>query len=344
MTITADIEDLSVADFMMLLAQGQKTGRMTVVSGRNRLTLAFRNGDIVYASSTGTRETVGAMLVHRDLISEQQLDEALTRQNKQEGPTLLGQILMEMDAVTPEELNRIVFLQFQNVMRDALSWKQGVGTYEPMEIPDLGQVRVDPHEVMLETGFRAEQVLLGGAAEHDKAIQKDSAAGEPTGVRSVLEGLKEESLIVTSEMAAVILDYAARLVKRAILFLVCPDSFSVVGGFDDEDRNSALSMAAGHRIARQETDDSVISWVIDEARSYRGRLKHGEANKALVEMLGDLIPNEVIVIPFVVDGKVAAVLYGDNGSEKNAIGNSGELERVVARVAREMANPIRDRD
>ena len=107
MTITADIEDLSVADFMMLLAQGEKTGRFTVVSGRHRLTLAFRNGDIVYASSTGTRETVGAMLVRRDLISEDQLDEALTRQTEQEGTTLLGQILMEMDAVTTEEIARL---------------------------------------------------------------------------------------------------------------------------------------------------------------------------------------------------------------------------------------------
>jgi hypothetical protein len=33
---------------------------------------------------------------------------------------------------------------------------------------------------------------------------------------------------------------------------------------------------------------------------------------------------------------VAAVLYGDNGSDEGEIGHIGDLERVVARVAREI--------
>jgi hypothetical protein len=93
---------------------------------------------------------------------------------------------------------------------------------------------------------------------------------------------------------------------------------------------------AGRRIERLDSEDSAISWVIDEARSYRGRLKEGEGNRPLKELLGDQIPKEAIVIPVIVDRKVAGVLYGDNGSEDSAIGNIGDLERVVARVAREM--------
>jgi len=44
------------------------------------------------------------------------------------------------------------------------------------------------------------------------------------------------------------------------------------------------------------------------------------------------------VIPVIVDRKVAAVLYGDNGSDESAIGHIGDLERVVARVARDMGS------
>jgi hypothetical protein len=44
------------------------------------------------------------------------------------------------------------------------------------------------------------------------------------------------------------------------------------------------------------------------------------------------------VIPVIVNRKVAAVLYGDNGSDDSAIGHIGDLERVVARVAREMGS------
>jgi hypothetical protein len=93
---------------------------------------------------------------------------------------------------------------------------------------------------------------------------------------------------------------------------------------------------AGRRIERLDGEDSVISWVIQEERSYRGRLKEGAGNSPLRELLGDEIPNEIIVVPVIVERKVAAVLYGDNGSDDSAIGHIGDLERVVARVAREM--------
>jgi hypothetical protein len=334
-TITADIEDLVAADFMMMLAQSQKTGQLTIENGDDRLKLAFRNGDIVYAASTGVRETVGAMLVRRGLISEEQLETALQQQKKREGTALLGQILIEMDAVSGEDLTRVVYLQFQNVIREALAWTEGVGTFESMDIPDLGEVRVDPREVILESGFRAEQILLGGAAEHDEKSRAGDSPDYFEAVRAVLATLKEESLVVTSEMAAAILEDANKLVRRAVLFLVYPDALSVVGAFDTDHREASLAMA-GRRIERHDGEDSVISWVIEEARSYRGRLKEGEGNLPLVDLLGDEVPQEVFVIPVIVDRKVAAVLYGDNGSDDVSIGHIGDLERVVARVAREM--------
>jgi len=340
-TITADIEDLGAADFLMLLAQNQKTGQLTIENDDDRLNLAFRNGAIVYAASTGIRETVGAMLVRRELISEEQLEEALQLQKERDGGALLGQILIEMDAVSAEDLKRVVYLQFQNVIREALGWTEGVGTYEPMDIPDLGDVRVDPREVILETGFRAEQILLGGAAEHDESIRDGQPPDYFEAVRAVLANFKEDSLVVTSEMAATILEDANRLVRRAVLFLVYPNALSVVGAFDSEHREASLAMA-GRRIERLDDEDSVMSWVIDEARSYRGRLKASDGNKPLQDLLGDEVPREVIVIPVIVEQKVAAVLYGDNGSGDGEIGHIGDLERVVARVAREMGKKSRE--
>ena len=65
-------------------------------------------------------------------------------------------------------------------------------------------------------------------------------------------------------------------------------------------------------------------------------LKDNDGNKPLRELLGGDTPKEVIVVPVIVDGKVAALLYGDNGSDDGSIGHIGDLERVVARVARDM--------
>ena len=336
-TITADLEDLTLADFMMMLAQNQKTGQLTIENGDQRLKLAFRNGHIVYAASTGVRETVGAMLVRRELISDKQLERALHLQSNQEGAALLGQILIEMEAVSAEDLTRVVYLQFQNVIREALAWTEGVGTYEPMNFPDLGEVRVDPREVILETGFRTEQILLGGAVEHDEVNRDGESPDYFEAVRDVLANFKEESLVVTSEMAASILDGANRLVHRAVLFLVYPDALSVVGAFDSDHAEASLAMA-GRRIERLDGEDSAISWVITERRTYRGRLKDGDGNRPLKDLLGNYGPKEVIVIPVIVEDKVAAVLYGDNGSDESVIGQIGDLERIVTRVARELGD------
>jgi len=336
-TITADLEDLTLADFMMMLAQNQKTGQLTIEHGDERLRLAFRKGHIVYAASTGVRETVGAMLVRRELISDKQLERALNLQSNQQGAALLGQILVEMEAVSAEDLTRVVYLQFKNVIREALAWTEGVGTYEPMNFPDLGEVRVDPREVILETGFRTEQILLGGAVEHDEVSRDGESPDYFEAVRDVLANFKEESLVITSEMAATILDGANRLVRRAVLFLVYPDALSVVGAFDSDQTEASLAMA-GCRIERLDGEDSAISWVITEGRTYRGRLKDGDGNRPLKDLLGNDGPKEVIVIPVIVEDKVAAVLYGDNGSDESAIGQTGDLERIVTRVARELGD------
>ena len=120
----------------------------------------------------------------------------------------------------------------------------------------------------------------------------------------------------------------------------CP---SIAGAFDSGSREDALALV-GRRIARRDGEESAVAWVISEARSYRGRLKDGDGNRPLRELLGDEVPKEVIVIPIIVDRKVAAVLYGDNGGDEGSIGNIGDLERVVARVAREMRRRGRGRD
>jgi len=334
MTIRADIEDLAVAEFMLMLALNRKTGRLTVEHDENTVKVAFRDGAIVYAASTGVREAVGTMLVRRGLISDQELETALEAQQRSTNVALLGNILVEMGAVSRSDLEGVVYIQFQNALREALSWKQGQAEFEVVEVPDLGAVHVDAREIILETGLSTEQLVLDGVVEADAgaAIQQ----GTDEAARSILADLQGMSLAITSEMAAELLGHAARLVGRAVLFAVYQDVLSVVGGFGLE--GGASSSPVAGRILELPTTDSVFSWVIDEGRSYRGRLKESAGNRPLMELLGEKKPAEVVAVPVIVDGQVAAVLYGDTGPDEGPIGSIGDLERAVARVAREMVS------
>ena len=63
------------------------------------------------------------------------------------------------------------------------------------------------------------------------------------------------------------------------------------------------------------------------------RVKTAE-NEQFEDWFLKLNPNHKI--PVIDDDKVAAVLYGDNGSDEKPIGQIGDLERVVTRVARDL--------
>jgi hypothetical protein len=335
MTIKADLTDLSAAEFLLMLALNRKTGRLTVESEGGRVKVAFREGAIVYAASTGVREAVGTMLIRRELISDEDLKTALQRQRQATGVSLLGNILVEMGALSQEDLEAVVYVQFQNALRDALMWQEGTAEFETEDVPDLGAVEIDPREIVLETGISTEQLVLDGVSEIDAAPAEDQGEEGREAARSMLNDLQGMSLSVTSEMAAILLDHAAQQVKRALLFLVYSDVLSVVGGLGIVSDGEAIGLA-GRRLKREEGDDSVISWVINEGRSYRGKLKEGAGNKSLTELLGNVVPKEVIALPVIVEGEVTAVLYGDNGADEQPIGSIGGLEREVARVAREM--------
>jgi hypothetical protein len=335
LAITADIQDFAVTEFMMMLAHNLKTGQLTVERGDDRVMLAFRNGAMVYATSTGVRETVGAMLVRRGLIDNEQLQEALQRQQRTEAVALLGEILVEMEAVGTDDLHQVVYLQFQNVVREVLTWSEGRAEFVSMDIPELGEVRVDPREIILEEGFITERLLIGGAVEIDEVTRRPEPPDQPDRLQDALSKIRENSLVITAEMAAAILDGAQDLVHRGALFAVYEDALGIVGGFEVGGDSSSLTRA-GHRVARLLGEDSVFSWVIDEGRSYRGKLRDGAGNRPLRELLGDGEPDEVIAVPVIVDGRVAAVFYGDNGIDGGPIGRTSDLERVVAAVAREM--------
>ncbi|MFV2072074.1 MAG: DUF4388 domain-containing protein [Thermoanaerobaculales bacterium] len=336
MTIRADIEDLAVAELMLMLALNRKTGRLTIEHDEDCVKAAFRDGAIVYAASTGVREAVGAMLVRRGLITDQELEKALEEQQRSTNIALLGNILADMGALSRADLEGVVYIQFQNALREALSWKHGSAIFEVVEVPDLGAVHVDAREIVLEIGLSTEQLVLDGVAEADADAGPVDQQDKEEAARLMLADLQGMSLAITSEMAAVLLGHAARLVGRAVLFAVYQDVLSVVGGFGLEDGDSPSPVAG--RILELSSTDSVFSWVIDEGRSYRGRLKESAGNRPLMELLGEKAPAEVVAVPVIVDGQVTAVLYGDAGPGEGPIGSIGDLERAVARVAREMVS------
>jgi hypothetical protein len=148
---------------------------------------------------------------------------------------------------------------------------------------------------------------------------------------SLMTEIQLRSPDYTGEIALMILRYASCVVNRGVLFHYGSDGITGIGQFGlEENGGMAVSTDARVRAIRIPPDQpSVFLDVAEVMQTYRGPLKPCRWNSELVHLLGGGFPAEVVAIPIVVDGMIAAVFYGDNGPDFDAIGSVRGLELLM---------------
>jgi hypothetical protein len=79
-------------------------------------------------------------------------------------------------------------------------------------------------------------------------------------------------------------------------------------------------------------EPSCFNAMVASRQTFRGALERNKWNEYLVQQLGGGWPLEVLIVPLLSDGKVIAVLYGDNAPQRQKIENTEGLEAFM-RVA-----------
>jgi hypothetical protein len=351
MPITAEIEDLAPAEFLLLLSLTSKTGKLSAVHRGRKILLAVRDGSIVYAARPAVRERLGSTLINRGLITEEDLIEALAEQRRCGEGKLLGTILVESGALSHDALCEVIQGQFEVVVRDLLSWNTGVMVFETSDMPDLGGIHVDPSEILVGLGVRMDTLLVEslaglqtedgespdprvGSPEVGRPTQDEIASSQARKERSALSSLVEEadsqSVSLTAEMTLAMLGAASEVAERALLLLVYPNYLSGAGGFGQGRDGVQLT---GQQLQIDRSQGSAFSRVIDRRNSYRGPLDDVEGHRQLVEALGGVPEGGVIVVPLTVGGQVVAVLYADGGADVGTMEGLKLVEATVAEVS-----------
>jgi Domain of unknown function (DUF4388)/Type II secretion system (T2SS), protein G len=198
MALNGTLRDFGIADILQLIAQQQKTGTLHLDSKDQEVHIGFQDGVIVQAESSTRRkkDLFGTMLVRAEIISEQQLEEALETQKR----TLqrLGDVLVSTGVITKDRYRQMAQLQFNETLYRLFSWKSGTYAFEQ------GTVHYDPADV---TPVRAESVLMEGFRMVDEwpVIRKRIPRYD-----LVFERLKELPNSNTSEMAPTVEERRAR--------------------------------------------------------------------------------------------------------------------------------------
>lgn len=128
-----NIQDLTIPWLFHDLCKGRKTGTAIFEQGATVMKVFFKQGDIIFASSSSDDDALGEFLLRTGKISEGQRNrssEIITKTGKK-----LGVVLFEIGALTPQDLvAQAKFLARQNLL-NLFSWEQGQYRFENGLLP-----------------------------------------------------------------------------------------------------------------------------------------------------------------------------------------------------------------
>ena len=360
MSLVGRLEDLALPDIFQIISLSKKTGTLVVRSRRGTGMVVFKDGQVIQAASDGIRDSLGNMLVSSGIIDEQILSQALAQQKKDPDKPL-GMILIETGAAPAETVEGVIRKQIEEIIYDLLAWEEGFFNFELGEIAPKDKVEIDTQEFLLRSGISAEFLLMEGTRildekrkdqpkeapsapspppvhhtsyepaveEFREKIETEEPRKEITALKSMFDELRFPT--ATAEVTLLILRYASEVVNRAILFMVKKDEVRGLGQFGIELAGKSADQAV--RNIRIPLDQpSLFSTVLDMRRTYVGPLEPNESNTFLVGELGGAMPDTVMAIPLIVDGKVALVVYGDNLPDSKPIGGVETLEIFMSQA------------
>jgi len=162
--------------------------------------------------------------------------------------------------------------------------------------------------------------------EFRSKIEKEGPRKELTTLKSMFDELRFPT--ATAEVTLLILRYASEVVNRAVLFMVKKDEVRGLGQFGIELKGKSADQVV-RNVKLPLNQPSLFLSVIESRRSYLGSLEPNPSHTYLVNELGGVMPDEVMAIPLVVDGKVALVVYGDNLPERRPVRGMDTLEMFM---------------
>ena len=305
MALSGRLTDTGLPGLLQVLAQAQKSGKLTITSREAQGIVVLRQGKMVYAATSSVRETLGNILVSKRLISDETLSEALNRQFSSPSPVHLGNVLESMGAVTAQQLQEVLEEQALRVLGELVGWQDGFFKFDTIEIEEPGTLTVDLADYLMEEGLQVEIALLNLAAYEapiDEGQPGAATAENAVSLRELIKQVRQPTL--NAELAREILDFASRFVDRAILFLSQGEHFQGVAGIGDGVDSGVRDLAIPKLAA------SLLASAYEHQRSIE--LSSTDASgDALLQQLEGRAPQHCIAIPMTIGNKVSIVLYAD---------------------------------
>ncbi len=161
MPIEGPLRELSIHDVFQLLDLARKTGILRVDSElrQNGGTVYFDQGAVIGAEIRSNPHQLGGLLLRSGKLSESDLARARDMQSSGDRRRL-GDILIELGAITRRELDRQVRAQVEEVIFELMGWSEGYFSFSeaPLdEVPTQATLRIPTGALLMEAARRIDE-------------------------------------------------------------------------------------------------------------------------------------------------------------------------------------------
>lgn len=174
-------------------------------------------------------------------------------------------------------------------------------------------------------------------------LEESSRVRESPGLhllRGMLQELSNPSL--GGGIILLVLRFASEFMNRAVIFLVKEREIVGLGQFGIE-MAEAMADVRVRRMKIPIAAASIFTQILREMAPLKIRMGKEEWDEYLREQLGGKEPLEVFLGPILSEGKIVALLYGDNLPEFKAIGDTEALEIFLSQAGLAMEKALLER-
>ncbi len=221
MALNGSLGTMPLPELFDWLGRGRKTGILEVERDKVVKQLAVGRGRVVGCSSDDPPQLLGQFLLSQGRITEENLRDALSRQDTTREP--LGEILVAMGLLTDDELSRHLVAKAEETIVSLFDWKEGEFRFDENQVAVARLVRVDldVKEILRRGARRIEESRRVGTVFSDPGIvlRKTTRAAPVEIMRHRLASRIFESINGERSVAEIILHaHASEFLVKKFLF------------------------------------------------------------------------------------------------------------------------------
>lgn len=333
MSLAGRLEEIELAEILHFLAFNSRTGKLTLSRRDAHGLVVVRTGRIVYAASSSLRETFGNILICRGLVAPEVLARALERQHLLADGRKVGDLLVEMGAITEEQLQEALRQQAGLVIQELCRWRSGYFRFEVTPVASAGDIGVDAEELVVRAGVPTDQILIEAMTRLDEG---EPLPADPSTALAIAQA--PLAPVLHGEVTLGLLRRASAVVRRALLLVLRGDEAQGAGqvGLDGSPEPDSLARAVRLPLS----EPSVVSEAIERREPWRGAVPDTPANERLLALLGGARPAQALVLPMLLREGVGLVLYGDDGGAGQPLGPADDLEWALLEAGLSMEREL----